>query len=77
MRIEGSIIDIHTFEGGSILLKLADKTADVDVYLPYNVAKEAASMLDEKQRLQVIGEIQVYNSRLEVVLENPRDLQIL
>lgn len=77
VRIAGSIIDIHTFDGDSILLKIADETAEVDVYLPYNVAKDAASRLKENQRLQVIGEIQVYDGRLEVVLENPQDLKIL
>ncbi len=73
VRIHGNISEIHEFEGGSILISLQDPTGEIDVYLPYNVAASYKDMLNATEletELEVIGSVEVYKGKLEIVIEN-------
>lgn len=69
VRIQGNISGIHEFSGGSLLLSLKDSSGEVDVYFPYNVAPAVQDILNSTE-LEVIGSVEVYKGRLELVVEN-------
>lgn len=76
VHVIGNVERVHEFEGGSALLTLGDNNTDIDVYLPYNTAKQIDLKLLDK-RVDVIGEVQVYNGRLEIIVDNKDSIRIL
>lgn len=69
VHVRGNISSVHEFGGGSILLVLDDSSGMIDVYLPYNVA-DSVSGLVNSTGLEVIGSVEVYRGKLEIVVEN-------
>jgi DNA/RNA endonuclease YhcR with UshA esterase domain len=76
VHLRGNLSDFHEFEGGSILLVLRDSTGEIDVYLPYNVAKMKSDLLNSTE-LEVVGSVEVYRGRLEVVVEDVGGIQTI
>ncbi len=68
VHLRGNISGIHEFKGGSMLLILEDSSGKIDVYLPYNVAREID--LVNSTELSIIGSVEVYKGKLEIVIEN-------
>ena len=68
VHIRGNISKIHEFKGGSMLLVLSDSTGRIDVYLPYNVAKELEPV--NSTELEIIGSVEIYRGKLEILVED-------
>lgn len=51
-----------------MLLVLEDSTGRIDVHLPYNVAREIN--LVNSTELEIIGSVEIYKGKLEIVIEN-------
>jgi len=77
VHIQGDIIKIHKFKGGSIILKVRDSTGEIDVYLRYSIAKSKEDVLDKNKKIDVIGEVELYEGRLEVVPNNLDCVKVL
>jgi len=76
IHLEAPACSVHRFDGGSILVTLCREGEELDLYIPYNTAQNLDSSLLENQTLDVVGTVQVYQGRLEVVLDNIEDLKI-
>jgi DNA/RNA endonuclease YhcR with UshA esterase domain len=76
VHIESNACNVHQFSGGSIIVKLCDGKNELDLYLPYNVAQSINSSILEGKKLDVVGTVEVYQGRLEVVVHNPKHLKI-
>lgn len=74
VHVRGNVSDVHKFDGGSALIKLLDETSTMDVYLPYNTMQHLKK-LKVGTELDFIGTIEVYQGRLEVVVEKPENIR--
>ncbi len=70
IRIQGVVSSVHEFSGGSLMLSLDDGSGVIDVYLPYNTALSLNSTSIGKRRIDVVGTVQVYKGRLEVLVDS-------
>ncbi|MFH0860204.1 MAG: OB-fold nucleic acid binding domain-containing protein [Candidatus Altiarchaeota archaeon] len=77
VKVRGEVLAVHRFEGGSILLTLSDGSGEVEVYIPYGSASILGDNLSTDKTLEVIGELQTYNGRLELVPSGPEDVRLL
>jgi DNA/RNA endonuclease YhcR with UshA esterase domain len=76
LHVAGDVSGVHKFKGGSILLTLGDATGKIDVYVGYSAATSMPSLAKAK-RLEVIGEVDEYEGRLEIKPEKPGSLKII
>jgi DNA/RNA endonuclease YhcR with UshA esterase domain len=76
VHITGSVRQLHTFKGGSILITLCNTDSDVDVFLPYQTSSQITFKPAINQSLDVIGTIESYNGRLEVVVEKQSSIRL-
>lgn len=77
MRVKGRVCRLHEFDGGSMIITLCDNKDELDVYLPYDVALQVNSTSLESREIDVVGAVEVYKGRLELVVNdaghlNPR-----
>ncbi len=77
IHIRGEIARIHKFKGGSIILTVQDSSGEIDVYLTYNIAMSRADILTEGNRIDVIGEVEIYKGRVEIVPKNPDCIKLM
>ena len=73
---EGNVTKSYEFKGGSRVLTVSDGSSSIDVFLPYATASEFKGVKLDGQEVEVSGVIQVYNGRLEVVVEKPGGLML-
>lgn len=73
VHIKGNVSDKHEFAGGSILLSVEDSTGSIDVYLPYDAAKRYSH---NSSTLDIIGSVELYKGKLEVVVEDINGLRV-
>ena len=75
VHVQGEIVDLKKFKGGSVLLKVDDKTGIIDVYLPYHVAKKVN--VKEGRGVDVIGEVDLWEGNLEIKINDLRHITII
>ena len=76
VRVEATVNRTHEFDGGSMMLTVAEGDSTLDVYIPYGVARELRDADLEGRRVELTGVIQLYRGSLELVIERPGDLRI-
>ncbi len=76
VRVEGTVSRLHTFTGGSVMMTLSDDDASMDVYLPYDVAASLGEDELVNRTVEVLGVVQLYNGRLELVVEKPGNVVV-
>ncbi len=76
VRVQGEITDVHKFTGGSAVIKVKDETGIIDVYLPFRVASEMKTNLTEGKNADVIGSVEVYEGKLEIVVEEAGNMRV-
>jgi DNA/RNA endonuclease YhcR with UshA esterase domain len=72
----GTVNKSHEFKGGSRVLSVNDGSASIDVFLPYAAAAGFKGVKLDGQNVEVSGVVQVYNGRLEVVVEHVEGLRL-
>jgi len=70
VRVEGNVSQIHTFKGGSMLLTLAEGGRTLDAYLLPAVASNFNDSVKVGSTAGVMGTVQLYDGRLEVVVDD-------
>lgn len=73
VHIRGIVTDVHEFKGGSKPLMVDDATGSVEVYLPYSTATGIDG--EPKDSIDVLGTVQVYRGKLEIVVDDPENLR--
>jgi DNA/RNA endonuclease YhcR with UshA esterase domain len=76
VSFEGKVVKSHEFKGGSRVLTVSDGQASVDVFLPYSVALEFKGVKLDGQDVEVSGVVQLYNGRLEVMVEREEGVKV-
>ncbi|MBN2014121.1 MAG: exodeoxyribonuclease VII large subunit [Candidatus Altiarchaeota archaeon] len=76
VHVKGNISGFHEFKGGSFTLSLKDSSGEIDIYVPYNVALSLNNVSDAGE-IEVIGSVEVYKGRLEIVVENIDGLRVI
>ena len=76
VRVAGNVSKVHAFRGGSSLLTLSDGGCDIDVYIPYGVSSGLNSSSALGRPVEVSGVVQLYDGRLEVVVDKQSDVAV-
>ncbi|HEX54807.1 MAG: hypothetical protein DRO94_01740 [Candidatus Altiarchaeales archaeon] len=76
VRICGNISNIHRFDKGSLLITVNDGSGEIDVYVPYSIAKIIDNKIFSSREIDVIGEVNIYNGRLEIVVRNLNSIRL-
>lgn len=75
VHIQGEIIDFKRFKGGSISLKVNDRTGTITVFLQYHVANKVNVQMG--QRIDVIGTVEIYKGDLEIVVNDQKHINVI
>jgi DNA/RNA endonuclease YhcR with UshA esterase domain len=67
VRFTGYVSSVHRFKGGSVMLEVVEDGSTIDVYIPNRIAAQLE--LVRGKRVDVTGRIQLYEGRLEVVVD--------
>jgi DNA/RNA endonuclease YhcR with UshA esterase domain len=76
VRFEGNVSKVQVFRGGSILLTVSDGGSDVDVFMSLDVASPYKGMKLAGRRVEVMGAVQVYKGRLEVMADKAGSVRL-
>ena len=76
VRLKGVVAGVHAFKGGSLLLSVADGNSSVDVYLPYSVSSGLDKASVNGSAIDVVGVVELYNGKLEVVADKPENVRL-
>jgi len=76
VHLSGTVESVHRFKGGSLVLTLSEENHSVDVFITQTVAAQLGFTPAERQTIDVIGVVEVYNGRLEVAVEKPETVQV-
>ena len=74
VHLRGDVAGVHAFKGGSLLITLAEDNSTIDVYLPYSVAIGLNETELDGAKADLVGVVQLYNGKLEVVVGKAGDL---
>jgi DNA/RNA endonuclease YhcR with UshA esterase domain len=77
VHLSGRVGSVHQFKGGSLVLTMPEGNHSVDVFIAKTVADQLSFTPAEGQSIDVIGVVEVYNGRLEVVASKPSTLQLV
>jgi len=77
VHLRGNISEVHEFKGGSVLLTLSEDNATVDLYLSRSVASGFDAKKLRGAKVDVIGMVQLYESKLEVVVSKAENMRVL
>jgi DNA/RNA endonuclease YhcR with UshA esterase domain len=72
----GNITRTHIFSGGSMVLTVNDSSGGIEVYVPYDLAA-ARPDLKNAAEIEVVGAVEVYRGRLEVVVAVSGGLRVM
>jgi len=73
VRFAGEAVRVHSFKGGSAAVTVTSNGSELEVYVPYNLAKSSNISSILHRRLLVEGTVQYYGGRLEVIAESLED----
>jgi hypothetical protein len=73
---DGKVSKSHDFKGGSRVLTVSDGQSSIEVFLPYAVASEFKGVKLDGRSVEVSGVVQLYDGRLEVVVEHQGGLRV-
>lgn len=76
VRVAGNVSRVHVFKGGSTVLTVSDGASAVDVFMPAGYASGFGNVSFAGRRVDVLGTVQVYNGRLELVAEKPGSVRL-
>ena len=77
VHIRGNISDIHQFKGGSLMIKISELNDTLDIFLPYSVSTQIDFNPELGNLVDLIGVIEVYQGRLEVVVDKQSNLRLV
>ena len=77
VHLRGEVSDLYEFKGGSVLVTLSGGNSSIDIFLPYSVSTQIAFKPAINQALDVIGVVEVYKGRLEVVVGRESDIRLI
>jgi len=77
VHLQGEISDVHKFKGGSLLLKVSELNHSVDVFIPYGVSSQVDLGSSLRQKLDLIGVVEVYEGRLEIVVDKESNVRLV
>ena len=76
VHVRGNVLDVVNFKGGSALLIVGDPSGNISVYLEYSIAQARQDVL-KAEVVDVIGEVDEYQSTLEIKPGNPNSIKIV
>jgi len=74
VHLKGVVSGVHQFKGGSILLSVTQDNSTIDVYLPYSIASTLNKTTVSGASVDLIGVVQLYDGKVEVVVDKQEDL---
>jgi len=77
VRVKGNVDSVHQFKGGSLVLALSEGNHSVDVFIGKAVVDRLSFTPVAQQAIEVIGVVELYNGRLEVVVEKPETVHVV
>jgi RecJ-like exonuclease len=76
LHVQGRVLDVYKFKGGSLTVTVGDDTGNISVYVDYATAKALPKVAAAK-KLDVVGEIDQYRGALEMKPGGPDAVRIL
>ena len=77
VEIQGKITYFRMYSSG-ILLKVADETGEIDVWITFEALGELdPQLLAPTAKIAVKGVVSVYKEKLEIKVNNPTDIQVI
>lgn len=77
VHVQGLVEDVHIFDGGSAVLTVSEGDDSISVYLPYDVSQATNASSLKSIRVDVIGTVNVYKGKLELVVEDEDSIKPL
>ncbi|MBM3308646.1 MAG: hypothetical protein FJY77_00165 [Candidatus Altiarchaeales archaeon] len=77
VHLKGEVTSIHKFKGGSLLVKVSGQNSSIDVFVPYAVASQVNLDDAPGRAVDLIGAVEVYNGRLEVVVDKESNVRLI
>jgi DNA/RNA endonuclease YhcR with UshA esterase domain len=75
VHVQGLVFNVHKFKGGSNTVSIGDGSGDIDVFMYPNVANSTAPIA-KGNILEVIGELDEYEGKLEIKPKNSDSMKI-
>ena len=66
VHVQGVVMNVHRFDGGSLSIAIGDGSGVIDVFVGYRDANSTAANAAKGDVLEVIGELDEYEGKLEV-----------
>ena len=76
VHLRGEVSSVHAFKGGSLLLSVSEDNSTIQVYVPYSVATVLNMTTLQDSDVDLVGLVQLYDGKLEVVINKPADLVV-
>jgi len=73
VHILGVVTRVYEFKGGSKVITLDDNTSSIDVYLGYEISKSIN--ISNSEKLDIIGTVEIYSNKLEIRVDNIKNIR--
>jgi len=75
VHVQGVVLNVHRFSGGSLVISIADGSGEIDVYVSSSFS-DMIPLPGKDDVVEVIGELGEYMGKLEVVPKNAESIRV-